>query len=231
MGRSPGSSTELVRDGRRPYVIGVGGSGLVGAWGQLLAAREAFSQADVAGLAFDRVVLPSATGGTQAGLIVGALERSAGTAVHGIVVARPPVELRPAIGALVAGLLELAGLPAVPPDIQLDGSQLGEGYGRPTASAADASALLARTEGLLVDPIYTAKALAAVVTSVRAGAWAGERVLFWHAGGLPGIFESLDPLPATAGSGATPRRTATRRGPSCGPPSGGPRRHRPGPRP
>ena len=183
---------ELVRDGRRPYVIDVGGSGLVGAWGQLLAAREAFSQADIAGLTFDRVVLPSATGGTQAGLIVGALERSPGTAIHGIVVARPPVELRPAIGALVAGLLDLAGLPAVPPDIQLDGSQLGKGYGRPTASAADAGELLARTEGLLVDPIYTAKALAALVTSVRTAAWAGERVLFWHAGGLPGLFESLD---------------------------------------
>ena len=59
---------------------------------------------------------------------------------------------------------------------------------RPTAAAA----LLARTEGILTDPIYTAKALAGLVSRVRAGEWDGERIVFWHAGGLPGLFEPLD---------------------------------------
>jgi 1-aminocyclopropane-1-carboxylate deaminase/D-cysteine desulfhydrase-like pyridoxal-dependent ACC family enzyme len=76
--------------------------------------------------------------------------------------------------------------------IDLEESQLGEGYGRPTAAAAEAAALLARTEAILTDPIYTAKALAGLVAGVRSGAWDGERIVFWHAGGLPGLFEPLD---------------------------------------
>jgi 1-aminocyclopropane-1-carboxylate deaminase/D-cysteine desulfhydrase-like pyridoxal-dependent ACC family enzyme len=76
--------------------------------------------------------------------------------------------------------------------IDFDEDQLGAGYGRPTAAASEAAELLARTEGILTDPIYTAKALAGLTASVRSGAWDGERIVFWHAGGLPGIFEPLD---------------------------------------
>ena len=73
----------------------------------------------------------------------------------------------------------------------LDGSPLGEGYGLPTAAAMEAAAMLARTEGILVDPVYTAKALAGLFDRVRAGAFDGQRVIFWHGGGLPAIFEDL----------------------------------------
>jgi 1-aminocyclopropane-1-carboxylate deaminase/D-cysteine desulfhydrase-like pyridoxal-dependent ACC family enzyme len=184
--------TAAVRDrGGRPYVIGVGGSGVLGAWGQVLAAEEAFGQAASAGLAVDRVVLPSATGGTQAGLMVGARNHSPGTRVTGVVVARPASELRPAIESMVRGLTTAAATVG-DAAIDLDESQLGEGYGRPTAAAAEAAALLARTEAILTDPIYTAKALAGLVAGVRSGAWDGERIVFWHAGGLPGLFEPLD---------------------------------------
>jgi len=78
------------------------------------------------------------------------------------------------------------------PEIELDESQLGGGYGRPTAAGDEATRLLASTEGILVDPIYTAKALAALLARVRAGAWDGQMIVFWHAGGLPGLFEPLD---------------------------------------
>ena len=77
--------------------------------------------------------------------------------------------------------------------IDLDGRFIGAGYGRPTEAAQEAGDLLARTEAILVDPIYTAKALAGLVAGVRSGAWDGERIVFWHAGGLPGLFEPLDP--------------------------------------
>jgi 1-aminocyclopropane-1-carboxylate deaminase/D-cysteine desulfhydrase-like pyridoxal-dependent ACC family enzyme len=80
----------------------------------------------------------------------------------------------------------------VDPVIDLDEGQLGDGYGRPTAAADEASRLLARSEGILTDPIYTAKALAGLVATVRAGTWDGTSIVFWHAGGLPGIFEPLD---------------------------------------
>jgi 1-aminocyclopropane-1-carboxylate deaminase/D-cysteine desulfhydrase-like pyridoxal-dependent ACC family enzyme len=133
----------------------------------------------------DRVVLPSATGGTQAGLLVGL---AGGVAVTGIVVARSAEELRAAIATTVA---ELGGA-LDPAAVELDETQLGDGYGRPTRAAEDAAALLARTEAILVDPIYTAKALAGLIAGVRSGAWDGERVVFWHAGGLPGLFEPLD---------------------------------------
>ncbi len=186
-------------DGGRPYVIEVGGSGVIGAWGQVLAAREAFTQAVAVGITLDRVVLPSATGGTQAGLIVGASGSSPSTRVTGVVVAATASELELSIAAMVDGLRASRGIAStVRTDqladeaIDLDETQLGEGYGRPTPAAEVATVLLARTEGLLVDPIYTAKALAGLMATVRSGAWDGERILFWHAGGLPGLFEPLD---------------------------------------
>ena len=234
--------------GGRPYVIGVGGSGALGAYGQYLAGLELFDQAVTAGLAIDVIVVPSATGGTQAGLIAACADRSPRTRVAGVVVARSASELRPVIASMVRSLDSMAaggpaasptadaargpaasptagggpaasptaaaaGGPAASPTagggpaaasptanaapapdraIDLDESQLGDGYGRPTLAAAEATELLARTEGILTDPIYTAKALAGLVATVRAGAWDGKRIVFWHAGGLPGIFEPLD---------------------------------------
>ena len=90
---------DLRAAGRRPYVIGVGGSGAIGAAGQVLAAIEADAQARAAGVAFDRIVLPTATGGTQAGLIVGTAVAGSDALVTGMTVARPADELRPSIAA------------------------------------------------------------------------------------------------------------------------------------
>ena len=178
-------AAELTSGGQRPYVIETGGSGVIGAYGQVLAGREVVAQADADGLGIDRIVLPSATGGTQAGLLVGV---AAATKVTGIAVARPIDELRPAIAAMVSGL----GGVIDPAAIDLDDTQLGAGYGRASQTASEAGQLLARSEGILVDPIYTAKALAGLIAGVRSGQWDGERIVFWHAGGLPGLFEPLD---------------------------------------
>jgi 1-aminocyclopropane-1-carboxylate deaminase/D-cysteine desulfhydrase-like pyridoxal-dependent ACC family enzyme len=93
---------------------------------------------------------------------------------------------------VIAQMATDLGRPVDPAAIDLDERQLGDGYGRPTHAAAEAADLLARTEAILVDPIYTAKALAGLVAGVRSGAWDGERIVFWHAGGLPGLFEPLD---------------------------------------
>jgi 1-aminocyclopropane-1-carboxylate deaminase/D-cysteine desulfhydrase-like pyridoxal-dependent ACC family enzyme len=186
--------TSLRAAGRRPAVIGVGGSGAVGAYGHVLAAGELFDQVAAMGDGFDvgAIVLPSATGGTQAGLAVGTALRSPGTEVIGVVVARPIDELGPAVGAMVAELAAWTGVDPAGVEIRLDDTQLGEGYGRRTAAADEATRMLARTEGVFVDPIYTAKALAWLVAAVRAGAFDGRTVVFWHAGGTPGLFEPLD---------------------------------------
>ena len=178
-------ASRVTADGGRPYVIGVGGTGAVGAYGQLLAARELAAQAGQAGLAVDRIVLPTATGGTQAGLLAGLPDS---IAVTGIVVARTADELRPVIAKITAEL----GRSIEPASIDLDERFIGAGYGRRSEEAAASAGLLARTEAILVDPIYTAKALAGLVAGVRSGAWDGKQIVFWHAGGLPGMFEHLD---------------------------------------
>jgi 1-aminocyclopropane-1-carboxylate deaminase/D-cysteine desulfhydrase-like pyridoxal-dependent ACC family enzyme len=179
-------AAEVTARGGRPYIIGVGGTGPIGAYGQLLAGREVLAQADAIALGIDRIVLATATGGTQAGLVAGL---PSATHVSGIVVARTVEELRPVIAQTAADL----GAPVDPSTLELDDRFIGAGYGRPTPAAHEATELLARTEAILVDPIYTAKALAGLIAGVRSGAWDSERIVFWHAGGLPGLFEPLDP--------------------------------------
>jgi D-cysteine desulfhydrase/L-cysteate sulfo-lyase len=170
-------------------VIGVGGSGVTGVLGQVLAAFELVDQTAAVGFEPDAVVLPSATGGTHAGLLVGLRTAALPTTVRGFAVT-PPDEVGPAIARLVDELGAIDGLVHVAADeIHLDASQLGAGYGVPTAAAAEATRLLARTEGILVDPIYTAKALAGLIELVRSGRVEGHDVVFWHAGGTPGLFE------------------------------------------
>jgi 1-aminocyclopropane-1-carboxylate deaminase/D-cysteine desulfhydrase-like pyridoxal-dependent ACC family enzyme len=178
-------AVEVSATGGRPYVIATGGSGSIGVRGQVLAAHELVAQAHAIDLGIDRVVLPTATGGTQAGLLVGL---PASIAVTGIVVARTADELRPVIARAAADL----GRRIDPAAIDLDARFIGDGYGRRSEAADEAADLLARTEAILVDPIYTAKALVGLVAGVRSGAWDGQRVVFWHAGGLPGLFEPLD---------------------------------------
>jgi 1-aminocyclopropane-1-carboxylate deaminase/D-cysteine desulfhydrase-like pyridoxal-dependent ACC family enzyme len=185
---------ELRAAGHRPFVIGVGGSGLPGTYGQFEAANEAFDQLAALDVRPRALFLPSATGGTQAGLVVAnGVSRGIDGPIVGVLVARPEAELRPSIEAQVTGLAALVGSAAPTPEtIVLDSSQFGDGYGRPTAAAEEAMRLLGRTEGILVDPIYTAKALAALVARAQSGELAGKTVVFWHAGGTPGLFEPLD---------------------------------------
>src|SRR6187397_570492 len=100
---------ELRRARRRPYLVAIGGTGIVGAIGQVLAGMELAEQAAADGLRPDIVVLPSATGGTQAGLLVGLRTAGLATIVHGVAVT-PPDPLRSDIAAIVAGLGAIAGL-------------------------------------------------------------------------------------------------------------------------
>ena len=183
---------DLRAAGRRPSIIPIGGTGIVGAVGQVLAGFELVEAAEALGAIPDAVVVASATGGTQAGLLVGIRSSGISAVVHGYAVT-PPEELRVTIAALTDGLAALPGLTGVDAtEIELDGSQLGDGYGRPTRVADAAIELLARTEGILADPIYTGKALAGLIALVREGRLDGRRVVFWHAGGAPGLFEPLD---------------------------------------
>jgi 1-aminocyclopropane-1-carboxylate deaminase/D-cysteine desulfhydrase-like pyridoxal-dependent ACC family enzyme len=184
-------AAELRAAGKWPYVIGVGGAGPVGAVGQLLAGRELFEQADAAGIVPDAIWLPTATGGTQAGLVLASTERTPCPAVIGVIVARTVDELRRVIADTLKVLGSMTGLSADDDAIVFDRTQLGSGYGRRTDAGDEAARLLASTEGMLVDPIYTAKALAGLIAAIRAGRLDGQTVVFWHAGGTLGLLEPL----------------------------------------
>ena len=171
-------------------MIGVGGNGPIGAAGQVLAGLELAGQARDAGIESPTIVVPSATGGTHAGLLVGLAIAAMPSRVLGVAVAAPADLLRPTIVRSLAELRDLTGMAVDPGAIDLTDAQRGPGYGIPTAAAREATELLARTEGILVDPIYTAKALAELIARVRDGRLEGN-VVFWHAGGTPGLFETL----------------------------------------
>jgi 1-aminocyclopropane-1-carboxylate deaminase/D-cysteine desulfhydrase-like pyridoxal-dependent ACC family enzyme len=180
-----------VAEGRRVKVVPVGGSEPAGAWGHALAAIEVAEQAAGHGFAPDAIVLPTATGGTQAGLVLGSqLAFATPPRVVGVLVGRTKDELQPIVTGLVGALATLAGIAAPPPEtIEIDDTHIGEGYGIPTVAAARASVILARSEGILVDPVYTSKALAGLIALVRSGELDGKRAIFWHGGGLPALFE------------------------------------------
>ncbi len=178
--------------GHRPYVVPVGGSVLAGAVGQVLAGIELATDVASAGFAPHVVVVASASGGTQAGLLAGLATAGLPTRVLGVAAAHPGTHLRPRIAAILDELATLPGISPVPESaIVVDDGALGRGYGMPTPDAEEAARLLATTEGILADPIYTAKGLAGLVAEVRRGTFDGKWVIFWHAGGAPGLFEPL----------------------------------------
>ena len=183
-------SINLRSAGHRPYVIGVGGNGPIGTAGQVLAGLELAGQARDAGIESPTIVVPSATGGTHAGLLVGLAIAAMPSRVLGVAVAAPADLLRPTIVRSLAELRDLTGTAVDAGAIDLTDAQRGPGYGIPTAAAREATELLAQTEGILVDPIYTAKALAELIARIRDRRLEGS-VVFWHAGGTPGLFEIL----------------------------------------
>jgi 1-aminocyclopropane-1-carboxylate deaminase/D-cysteine desulfhydrase-like pyridoxal-dependent ACC family enzyme len=182
-------AADLRAAGRRVVVVPVGGSGAAGVWGQVLAALEVLEQASGHGFVPDVIVLPSASGGTQAGLVVGSALAGAATRVVGVLVARTEPDLRPTVERLVAEVASQAGIEAPLDRIELDPAQLAPGYGKPSAASDEASRLVARTEGILVDPVYTAKGLAGLIELARSGSIDGRRAIFWHGGGLPALFD------------------------------------------
>ena len=180
----------LAAQGRKPYLIPVGGSNALGSLAYREALLELAAQAREKGCSLDNIVVPTGSGGTHAGILAGVEDAGLSCRVHGVSVSRASGEA----GAIVAGLVQeifalegrqrgaVAGL-------EVDDTQIGPGYGQPTAAMVEAVELVARTEGILLDPVYTGKAMAGLLALVRSGAIAPtETVVFWHTGGAPGLF-------------------------------------------
>jgi len=179
----------LREEGRRPYAIPVGGSNAIGALGYVGCAHELCEQAEGAGLRIDAVVHASASRGTQAGLAVGLAETGAEARLLGVDVGGKMPEARAGVERIAAATCERLGRPTRFAKIELDDRFLGEGYGVPTPEGISAVRLLARLEGLLLDPVYTGKAMAGLIHMVREGRFSpGENVVFLHTGGWPALF-------------------------------------------
>jgi len=185
-----GAAMMLEGLGRHPYVIPVGGSDARGALGHALLAFELAKQCDAIGMRPAAIVLATATGGTQAGLVAGLRKLRLDVPVLGFVVARSVADLHPHVLALSRDVAAAIGAGAISEDdVQLDGSMLGAGYGAPTAEAQAAIALLACREGVLADPVYTGKAIAGLLSLIRGGSFsADDTVVFIHTGGAPALF-------------------------------------------
>jgi D-cysteine desulfhydrase family pyridoxal phosphate-dependent enzyme len=187
--------------GRRPYTIPIGGSNATGAAAYALAFGELCDQAesrwgaDV--LHFGRVVLASSSGGTQAGLVVGARANEYGGQVLGISVDKTGGHLRQTVTALLAPTAQQLGLDLAfaPEDVVVDDRYTGGGYAALTGTEREAIRLVAQLEGILLDPVYTGKAMAGLIDLIRRGEIGrDERVLFWHTGGMPALFAYAEGL-------------------------------------
>jgi 1-aminocyclopropane-1-carboxylate deaminase/D-cysteine desulfhydrase-like pyridoxal-dependent ACC family enzyme len=186
-----------------PYVIPVGGSSAVGALGYVRATVELCGQLEALGVAPARLYFASGSRGTQAGLTLGAHLCEAPYRLHGVAVSagEPEKVERARRAARDAAALLGEDDAVLTREFVTDQAFIGEGYGIPTPEALEAIVLAARTEALILDPTYTAKAMAALIAHVRGGAVdPREAIVFLHTGGAPAIFTQA----ATAALRAAP---------------------------
>jgi len=181
------ASIEAVADdvrkaGRRPYAIPVGGASVTGALGYVDAARELTGQLD---RPVDWIVVADGSGGTHAGLLAGL---DPGPRVLGVDVGTRP-DLDERVPELAGATATAIGRPPPAGEVHIDHTRFGAGYGKPTPECLEAIRAAARLEGLILDPVYTGKALAGLIGWAREGRFTDRHtVLFWHTGGAPALF-------------------------------------------
>ncbi|QVW26373.1 D-cysteine desulfhydrase family protein [Pseudomonas hormoni] len=192
LARAETRAAQLRESGRKVLVISMGGSTPLGSLGYARCAAEIAEQETALGLTFHQVVVPNGSAGTHAGLATGFQLLGRGTSVvksYSVLSDRDSSATRTL--KLTQDTLALLGSNAIvrPEAIVIDGSQLGEGYGLPTQAMQDAVRLMARAEGLLIDPVYSGKAFAGLVADLKQGRFRdGDNVLFVMTGGTPGLY-------------------------------------------
>jgi L-cysteate sulfo-lyase len=187
-------SDQLRRGGRKPYVIPVGGSNGVGAAGYVLAMIELVEQLDRINRRVDRVMFASSSGGTQAGMVVGAKVTGFTGKLHGVSIDKDNRGGAPYGHELADIANETAkyidfDAQFSARDFNVDYSYLGGGYGIVSDLEREAIRLLGSREGIVLDPVYTGRAMGALLDLVRQKTFRpDETVLFWHTGGAPALF-------------------------------------------
>ncbi|MCP1622927.1 D-cysteine desulfhydrase [Pseudomonas nitroreducens] len=180
----------LRREGRKPCIVPIGGSNALGALGYVRAGLELAEQIRGSGQEFSAVVLASGSAGTHAGLAIALADELPELDVIGVTVSRTDAAQRPKVAGLVERTLELLGHDApARPAIQLWDDYFGPRYGEPNAGTLEAVRLLASQEGLLLDPVYTGKAMAGLLDGIRRDRFLKPGpILFLHTGGSPALF-------------------------------------------
>ncbi|ASZ13008.1 D-cysteine desulfhydrase family protein [Chitinophaga pendula] len=188
--------------GRNAYVMPMGGSSPTGCLGYVHCAQEIQQQADNADLVFDYVLAPNGSSGTHAGLLAGFKALQSNTQVRTYnVLAEPTAVYNNTLEKTNATLQLIAPqLIVTETDIAISNDYRGEAYGIPTAAMLAAVRLLARTEGILLDPVYSGKAFAGMLEDIRQGYYKpGDRILFILTGGTPGLFAYRNIFTPSAG--------------------------------
>jgi len=191
---------ELAAAGEKPYLIPGGGSNPIGALGYAAVALELVNQANEMGLKIDRIVHATGSAGTQAGLVAGLNAINAGIPVLGIGTRLPQDRQEANVHKLAEATSALLGGPAVPREaVMANCDYVGDGYGIPTKAMAEAVILLARTEGIFLDPVYSGKGMSGLLDLIRKNHFnKDENIVFLHTGGQVGLFGYADYLNAAA---------------------------------
>ena len=191
---------EVRASGGTPYIIPGGASNPVGALGYVGCAEELLQQCEKQDVAFDHVVLASGSAGTHAGMVVGLRASGSDIPILGVGVSIPRDEQEEKVFKLARETADYIDRPGcvVREDIVADCNYIGPGYGEPTEGMNEAVLMLARTEGLLFDPVYSGKALAGMIDYIRQGRFtADQKIVFLHTGGIAGLFAYADTLDIT----------------------------------
>ncbi|SDZ66715.1 D-cysteine desulfhydrase [Pseudomonas sp. NFIX28] len=179
----------LRRSGKQPYLVPIGGSNALGALGYVRAGLELAEQINNTGLDFAAVVLASGSAGTHSGLALALSEVLPQLPVIGVTVSRTEQAQRPKVQGLAERTAELLGVPL--PEhfkVQLWDEYFAPRYGEPNAGTLAALKLLASQEGLLLDPVYTGKAMAGLLDGIGRQRFDDGPILFLHTGGAPALF-------------------------------------------
>jgi D-cysteine desulfhydrase len=187
-------SEQLRAQGRKPYVFGVGGSNGVGATGYVLAMMELMEQLRANQEKVDHIVFASSSGGTQAGMVVGAQIAGFTGGLHGISIDKGEVKLdsyEEEIALIANDCARYIDFDSRfgRQNMNVAYGYLGGGYGVVADLEREAIRLMARLEGIILDPVYTGRAFGGLLNLIRQGVFhRGETVLFWHTGGAPALF-------------------------------------------
>jgi D-cysteine desulfhydrase family pyridoxal phosphate-dependent enzyme len=183
--------------GRRPFLIPVGASDAIGSVGFVAAMEELCEQLAAQALRVDRIVFASSSFGTQAGLLVGARALGFPGQLAAIAIDSARPALQAGVAAVAAAVCRRLGLSlsVAPEEVVAYDGYLGGGYAVMGEPEREAIRLAAQTEGILLDPVYTGRAMAGLMDLIRRGEFGkSETIVFWHTGGAAALFAYADQL-------------------------------------